>query len=64
MPLGNFHHSRDKTMLVIAFVSALCGATFCAEMAAFGQAKEHVFRDFLTPAMPCHRTTRSRRCSA
>ena len=31
--------------LVIAFVSVLCGATSCAEMAAFGRSKEHVFRE-------------------
>jgi len=27
--------------------AVLCGATNCAEMAAFGRSKEHVFRDFL-----------------
>jgi hypothetical protein len=34
-------------LLVIAFVSVLCGSSSCAEMAAFGRAKERVFRDFL-----------------
>ncbi len=41
-------------LLVVAFVAVLCGATSCAEMAAFGRAKEHVFRGFLKlrPASP------------
>ncbi|MEJ2331078.1 MAG: hypothetical protein P8Z33_14870 [Gammaproteobacteria bacterium] len=30
-------------MLVIAFVSVLCGSSFCAEMAAFGRAQESLF---------------------
>ena len=34
-------------LLVVGFVAVLCGATSCAEMAEFGRAKEHVFRDFL-----------------
>ena len=34
-------------LLVVSFVAVLCGATSCAEMADFGRAKEHVFRDFL-----------------
>jgi len=43
---------------VIAFVSVLCGASSCAEMAAFGRAKELLFRDFLTlkHAIPSHDT--------
>ncbi|MFU8779333.1 MAG: transposase family protein [Roseovarius sp.] len=36
-----------RELLVVAFVSVLCGATSCAEMAAFGRAKENVFRGFL-----------------
>ena len=45
-------------VLVIAFVSVLCGSSSCAEMAAFGRAKEHVFRDFLRlkHAIPSHDT--------
>lgn len=45
-------------LLVVAFVAVLCGATSCAEMAAFGRAKEHVFRDFLKlkHAIPSHDT--------
>ena len=45
-------------LLVIAFVSVLCGSSSCAEMAAFGRAKEHVFRDFLKlkHAIPSHDT--------
>jgi hypothetical protein len=36
----------------------LCFATNCAEMAAFGRAKEHVFRGFLKlrHAIPSHDT--------
>src|SRR5690554_1860935 len=34
-------------LLVITFVSVLCGATSCAEISAFGRAKENVFRNFL-----------------
>ena len=36
----------------------LCGASSCAEMAAFGRAKERVFRDFLKlrHAVPSHDT--------
>jgi len=34
-------------LLVVGFVAVLCGATNCAEMAAFDRAKEHVFRGFL-----------------
>jgi len=54
---GNARHELDE-LLVIAFVSVLCGATSCAEMAAFGRAKESVFRDFLTlaHAIPSHDT--------
>ena len=45
-------------LLVIAFVSVLCGSSSCAEMAAFGRAKEHLFRDFLKlkHAIPSHDT--------
>jgi hypothetical protein len=43
---GNSQRDLGKG-LVIAFVSVLCGATSCAGMAAFGQAKESVFRNFL-----------------
>jgi len=45
-------------LLVVAFVAVLCGATSCAEMAAFGRAKEHVFRGFLKlkHAIPSHDT--------
>jgi hypothetical protein len=43
---------------VIAFASVLCGATSCAEMAAFGRAKESFFRGFLKlkHAIPSHDT--------
>jgi hypothetical protein len=45
-------------LLVVGFVAVLCGATNCAEMAAFGRAKEHVFRGFLKlkHAIPSHDT--------
>lgn len=45
-------------LLVIAFVSVLCGSSSCAEMAAFGRAKEHIFKDFLKlkHAIPSHDT--------
>jgi predicted transposase YbfD/YdcC len=54
---GNARHDLAE-LLVVAFVSVLCGATSCAEMAAFGRAKEHVFRDFLKlrHAIPSHDT--------
>jgi len=54
---GNTRHDLGE-LLVIAFVSVLCGATSCAEMAAFGRAKESVFRDFLKlrHAVPSHDT--------
>ena len=39
------HELRE--LLVVAFVSVLCGATSCVEMSAFGRAKAHIFRDFL-----------------
>jgi len=42
----NARHDLGE-LLVIAFVSVLCGATSCAEMSAFGRAKESIFRDFL-----------------
>jgi len=43
---------------VIAFVSVLCGSASCAEMAAFGRAKESFFRGFLKlkHAIPSHDT--------
>lgn len=34
-------------LLVVASVAVLCGANSCAEIAAFGRAKEHVFRGLL-----------------
>lgn len=45
-------------LLVVGFVAVLCGATSCAEMADFGRAKEHVFRDFLKlrHSIPSHDT--------
>lgn len=54
---SNARHDLGE-LLVIAFVSVLCGSTSCAEMAEFGQAKEHVFRDFLKlkHAIPSHDT--------
>ena len=53
----NARHDLGE-LLVIAFVSVLCGATSCAEMAAFGRAKEDIFRDFLKlkHAIPSHDT--------
>jgi len=53
----NARHDLGE-LLVIAFVSVLCGVNSCAEMAAFGRAKEHVFRDFLKlkHAIPSHDT--------
>jgi len=42
----NVRHDLGE-LLVIAFVSVLCRATSCAEMAAFGRAKKSIFRDFL-----------------
>ena len=54
---GNTRHDLGE-LLVIAFVSVLCGATSCADMAAFGRSKERVFRDFLKlkHAIPSHDT--------
>jgi len=54
---SNARHDLGE-LLVIAFVSVLCGARSCAEMEAFGRAKEHVFRDFLNlkHAIPSHDT--------
>ncbi len=53
----NTRHDLGE-LLVIAFVSVLCGATSCAEMAAFGCAKESIFRGFLKlkHAIPSHDT--------
>jgi predicted transposase YbfD/YdcC len=53
----NARHDLGE-LLVIAFVSVLCGATSCAEMSAFGRAKENVFRNFLKlkHAIPSHDT--------
>jgi hypothetical protein len=47
-----------RELLVIAFVSVLCGSASCTEMAAFGRAKERLFRDFLKlkHAIPSHDT--------
>ena len=54
---GNARHDLGE-LLVVAFVAVLCGATSCADMAAFGRAKERVFRDFLKlrHAIPSHDT--------
>ena len=45
-------------LLVVGFVAVLCGATNYAGMAAFGRAKQHVFRGFLKlrQAIPSHDT--------
>jgi len=53
----NVRHDLGE-LLVIAFVSVLCGSVSCAEMAAFGRAKESFFRDFLKlkHAIPSHDT--------
>ena len=53
----NTRHDLGE-LLVIAFVSVLCGATSCAEMAAFGRAKQRVFSGFLKlkHAIPSHDT--------
>jgi len=53
----NARHDLGE-LLVIAFVSVLCGATTCAGMATFGRAKESLFRDFLKlkHAIPSHDT--------
>ena len=53
----NARHDLGE-LLVIAFVSVLCGATSCAEMSAFGRAKENIFKDFLKlkHAIPSHDT--------
>jgi len=47
-----------RELLVVAFVSVLCGATSCAEMSSFGRAKAHIFRGFLRlrHAIPSHDT--------
>lgn len=34
-------------LLIIALVAVLCGSAYCAEMAAFGRAKESLFRALL-----------------
>ena len=54
---SNARHDLGE-LLVIAFVSVLCGSTSCAEMAAFGRAKESLFRGFLKlkHAIPSHDT--------
>jgi hypothetical protein len=54
---SNARHDLGE-LLVIAFVSVLCGSASCAEMAAFGRAKECLFRDFLKlkHAIPSHDT--------
>ena len=55
--VDNARHDLGE-LLVIAFVSVLCGATSCAGKAAFGRAKESVFRDLLKlkHAIPSHDT--------
>jgi len=54
---SNARHDLGE-LLVIAFVSVLCGSTSCAGMAAFGRAKESLSRDFpkLKHAIPSHDT--------
>ena len=54
---SNARHDLGE-LLVIAFVSVLCGSSSCVEMAEFGRAKENVFRDFLKlkHAIPSHDT--------
>ena len=54
---SNVRHDLGE-LLVIAFVSVLCGSTSCAEMAAFGRAKESFFKNFLKlkHAIPSHDT--------
>lgn len=54
---SNARHDLGE-LLVIAFVSVLCGASSCAEMAAFGRSKESFFRGFLKlkHAIPSHDT--------
>ncbi|WP_254251338.1 transposase family protein [Loktanella salsilacus] len=39
---SNARHDLGE-LLVIAFVLVLCGSVSCAEMAAFGRAKERLF---------------------
>jgi hypothetical protein len=45
-------------LLVVRFVAVLCGATSCAEMADFGRAKEHFFKNLLklSHSIPSHDT--------
>jgi hypothetical protein len=52
---SNTRHDLGE-LLVIAFVAVLCGSASCAEMAAFGRAKESLFREFLKLkyAIPSH----------
>jgi hypothetical protein len=54
---SNTRHDLGE-LLVIAFVSVLCGSSSCAEMAAFGRAKEGLFKEFLKlrHAIPSHDT--------
>ena len=54
---SNVRHNLGE-LLVIAFISVLCGSTSCAEMAAFGRAKERLFKGFLKlkHAIPSHDT--------
>ena len=68
----NVRHSLVD-ILIIAFLSVLCGAQTCCEMAEFGIAKRRFLKRFLDlkggipscrrRASP-RRTTRSRTCSA
>jgi len=54
---SNARHDLGE-VLVLAFVSVLCGSTSCAEMAAFGRAKESFFMGFLNlkHSIPSHDT--------
>ena len=54
---SNARHNLGE-LLVISFVSVVCGVSYCAEMAAFGRAKARFFRDFLKlkHAIPSHDT--------
>jgi hypothetical protein len=54
---SNARHDLGE-LIVVAFVSVLCGSASCAEMAAFGRAKKRLFRDFLKlkHAIPSHDT--------
>lgn len=55
---GSRKSGETAKLVVIAFVSVLCGATTGAGMATFGREKESYFRDFLKlkRAIPSHDT--------